>query len=379
MARSRSGPVLVLVVLAALAAGIWLLFSRGPVETGAPAAPGAAGDVVDEVDPPQRRAPLALGLDPEPMLADVVSMPRPRPDIVLQEADGVQEEASGALLVPAEPVDLVLEVETAMREVLAALCKRADECCPSQGLCDLEIMAAAPMDEVAEEMVKQGGEGARMDEEALDECLVALRDYPCENDFDGMSRASCHETGDGERICEEIPAKASIPAACRKLVRGATAAGDPCGEDQACGGDAVCVKVRAAEEEGVCRVLAPRAAPCTWSADCQGELLCVHGTCSPPRAAGQACEGTKPWCTMGQCRVGTCKYGLSCKDGLCVSQGGEGGECRMEEDCVRGMVCEEGVCRWAEEGEWVSAPERAPDAELPICKNFRRMKEQHGE
>lgn len=377
MARSRSGPVLALLLIAALVLGLWILFASAPEEPAMdpPRAPGE--DVIDAPDPELRRPSLPLGLEPEPILADVIALHPPRFDVVLPEADAAAEEAHSAVHVPAEPVDLILVVEKAMREVLAALCKRADECCPGQDLCDLEIMAKMPMDEVAEEMVKQGGEGARMDEGALDECLLALRDYPCEFDFDGMSRAACHDDDDGERVCDEIPGKASIPTACRKLVRGAGEVGDPCDEDQACGGDAVCVKVRVAEGKGTCRLLAPRAAGCTWSADCQGELLCVHGTCSPPRAAGQACEGAKPWCTMGKCRVGTCKFGLSCRDGLCVAQGTEGVGCRMEEDCVRGMVCDSGACRWAEDGEWLSEPARAPDAELPICRNFRRMTQQH--
>ncbi len=27
--------------------------------------------------------------------------------------------------------------------------------------------------------------------------------FPCESDFDGMSRAVCHDDEDGERVCDE--------------------------------------------------------------------------------------------------------------------------------------------------------------------------------
>ncbi len=382
MARSRSGPILALAIIAALVAGLWLFFSRGPSETEAGSDPPVLEreDVIEESPRPSRAPTLALGLDPDPMIADVAGLSPPRIDLVIPELDVTPEEVVDPLIVPAEPRDLTLLVEKAMREVLAALCKRADECCPEAELCDLSIMAKMPMDEVAQEMVKQGGEGAGLDEQAVDECLLALRDFPCESDFDGMSRAVCSDGEDGERVCDEVPGKPSIPPACRRLVRGTTAVGEPCDEDQACGGAAVCVKVRVAEGQGACRVLADRGAPCSWSADCQGDLLCVRGTCSPPRGAGQVCEGAQPWCTMGRCRVGTCKYGLTCRDGLCQAQGREGGSCRMEEDCARGMVCDgPGTCRWAEPGEWHSEPVREADAELPICRNFRRMTQQHRE
>lgn len=378
MARSRSSPAIVLGILAALIVGLWCFLSSEPDEDPARSDPPVADDTDVMEEPEQRspRKPLPLSLEPDPVIADVVLMPRPRLDVLLPEYDAALEETNEPLHVPAEPVDLTLLVEKAMRDVLAALCRRADECCPGEGLCDLKVMEMLPMDEVAEEMVRQSGEGARLDEQALDECLVALRDFPCEADFDGGSRAVCHDGDDGERICDEIPGKPLIPAACRRLVRGNAAVGEPCKEDPACGGDAVCVKVRVAEEQGTCRTLATRGDPCSWNADCRGEMLCVRGTCSPPRGAGQVCEGAQPWCTMGRCRVGTCAYGLTCRDGLCKSQGRDSVDCRMEEDCARGMICDsqEG-CRWPGEGEWVAHPEPAPDAELPICKSFRKMNE----
>ena len=49
----------------------------------------------------------------------------------------------------------------------------------------------------------------------------------------------------------------------------------------------------------------------------------------------------------------------------------------MEEDCVRGMICdpEEG-CRWPGEEERANYPGVDPDEELPLCTMFRRMNEE---
>ncbi|MFH1532385.1 MAG: Dickkopf N-terminal cysteine-rich domain-containing protein [Pseudomonadota bacterium] len=380
MAGSRSGPVIVLCLLVALLVGLWCLLSPDPDDGPGRTAPPVAWDM-DVVEEPGQRAGRvipSLGLAPDPMVADVTWLPSPQADILLPESDTVVEETGGALQIPAEPADLTLLVEKAMRDVLGALCRRADECCPGEGLCDLEAMEQMPMDEVAEEMVRQGGEDPHLDEQALDECLVALRTFPCAADFDGTARAVCHEGDGGERACDEVPGKPTVPTACRRLVRGDAGPGEPCEEDQACDGDAVCVKVRGAEGQGTCRALAARGDPCTWSAGCQGDMLCVRGTCSPPRGAGQVCDGAQPWCSQGRCRVGTCAFGLTCRDGLCAPQGREGTGCRLEEDCARGMVCDsEAGCRWPGEGEeeWVGHPRPDPDAESPICKIFRGINE----
>jgi len=380
MVRPRSGPVLAVAVLLVVVASVWFLAPWGSEKEEDRTVRIASddADVEEEPDRPMGRPIPPLGFEPDPVTADVRGISRLVIDVVLPEPDVVPDDTLPSLHVAAEPVSpTILLVEKAMRDVLAALCRRAEECCPDPGICDLLVMEKMPMDEVAEEMVKQGGEGARLDDQALDDCLVALRNYPCDADFDGAARARCREGDDGAVTCDEIPGKPSIPLPCRRLVRGRAADGEACDEDPVCGGDAVCVKIRGAEDRGACRIPADRGEPCSWSADCRGDMLCVHGVCGPPRSAGQACEGEQPWCSRGRCRVGTCALGLICRDGLCAPQGRDGGDCRMEEDCVRGMVCDLRTgCRRPEEEEEVSHPGPDPDADLPICETFRRMNEQ---
>ena len=301
-------------------------------------------------------------------------------DEVLVEPDVAPGEIGAPLLiVPAEPVDLSVQVEQAMRDVLAALCRRADECCPGAEICDLRVLEAAPMDEVGEDMVKKAGEGATMDEQALDDCLVALRDFSCDADFTEHSRARCR-TEDGTRICDEIPNKPILPASCRRLVRGRAEAGAVCDSDHVCGGEAVCVRVNNSGEAGRCSVLAGHGEPCSWNAGCRGGMFCVRGTCSPPPGAGQVCDGEQPWCERGKCRVGTCAFGLVCRDGLCAPQGRAETPCRMDEDCAPGLVCDpEGGCQLTPDEEGVEGPRPEADYEPPLCGLFRGLNKQYGD
>jgi hypothetical protein len=95
---------------------------------------------------------------------------------------------------------------------------------------------------------------------------------------------------------------------------------------QSCLYDAQCgtgyCRIASGASCGNCVQLGDTGAPCTTSADCDGNLLCAgSGTCQPPASATSACSMTVP-----------CEQGLHCLGGTCTAPGGLGATCAAAND-----------------------------------------------
>ena len=80
-----------------------------------------------------------------------------------------------------------------------------------------------------------------------------------------------------------------------------------------------------------CQALKAASAPCDYSEECANELLCLGGTCEPPRQEGEPCLD-------GQCG----RMGVTCDptSAICVSVQTAGEICNPNVDlCATGLVC----------------------------------------
>jgi hypothetical protein len=80
-------------------------------------------------------------------------------------------------------------------------------------------------------------------------------------------------------------------------------------------------------------------ASCQSSSDCQSQLACIGGMCTPPPGMGQPC-------TFLSDRVPYCAAGLACDvapfvnaSGTCVVPGAEGAPCHYHWSCAQPLVC----------------------------------------
>jgi len=86
---------------------------------------------------------------------------------------------------------------------------------------------------------------------------------------------------------------------------------------------------------GNCVTPGATGAPCTSTADCDGNLMCAGaGTCQPPSTATNACDTTHP-----------CVQGLNCIKGICAAPGALGAMCAAANkgtDCDynQGVYCD---------------------------------------
>ncbi len=121
------------------------------------------------------------------------------------------------------------------------------------------------------------------------------------------------------------------PNACQPS--GGIATSQACLYDSQCG-SGYC-RVASGASCGNCVTLGATGAPCTSSADCDGNLMCAGaGTCQPPVAAGGLCDTTHP-----------CQQGLACLGGSCAQPGGLGATCDPKNkgaDCdyYQGVYCD---------------------------------------
>ncbi len=121
--------------------------------------------------------------------------------------------------------------------------------------------------------------------------------------------------------------------ACREgLCRAYVGAERPCGE-QPCAPPLECMR-------GVCvEVEHPRVDPRAEACDCAPHQVCtetVSYTCEPPLNRGETCDD--------DAEGPDCADGFYCAGGRCAQAASEGAPCQ-DGGCVRGAVCEEGVCR----------------------------------
>jgi hypothetical protein len=115
------------------------------------------------------------------------------------------------------------------------------------------------------------------------------------------------------------------------------------GEGEPCAGDECALPFLCSE--GMC-VLPPECGTAAAGDDCFGDEGCVRGlicdeqkhACTKPvvRKRGQACGGPTQ----------RCEPGTSCGFSVCETMRGVGAKCDQDEDCLTGMVCDEGRCRW---------------------------------
>lgn len=99
-----------------------------------------------------------------------------------------------------------------------------------------------------------------------------------------------------------------------------------------------CDFARAGACEGVCAPLSVKDEPCEGTAQCEGNLRCVEGTCALPVAEGGACTWQE-----------ACSEGLVCTAaGTCEAKLTEGSACDDDSgvnQCRDGLFCVEGRCR----------------------------------
>jgi hypothetical protein len=128
------------------------------------------------------------------------------------------------------------------------------------------------------------------------------------------------------------------PNACR--VTGTITTSSACRWDSQCG-SGYC-RYASGASCGNCVTLGATGAPCTVSADCDGNLMCgTGGTCQPPSGNGGLCDSTHP-----------CQQGLACLGGSCAQPGGLGATCAAKyngADCDydQGVYCDatSGTCK----------------------------------
>lgn len=115
---------------------------------------------------------------------------------------------------------------------------------------------------------------------------------------------------------------------CRQAVTGLSAPGATCEADLECA-TGVC-DVSAGQCPGVCATQVGEGGRCQADAMCSDGLVCVVGTCSVPRAEGEACD------SFGFPARAQCATGLTCMD---VSST-EGSTCaRVAATAAQGDVC----------------------------------------
>lgn len=104
---------------------------------------------------------------------------------------------------------------------------------------------------------------------------------------------------------------------------------------------------------------------CKYRQDCPGQYLlrnCIQGSCynaSGPLKLGQACK-------EGYLQ---CEAGLTCSRGKC----GSVGKCSASQDCAYPMLCLDGTCRQAGEGEKCTRMENCKDS-YSRCVNQKCMR-----
>ncbi len=134
--------------------------------------------------------------------------------------------------------------------------------------------------------------------------------------------------------CDDFLEGKPAPKAC--LVTGQIITSDPCRYDGQCG-SGYC-RYASGMSCGNCVNLGETGAPCTTSADCDGNLMCTSGTsgtCQPPSGVGATCGATTP-----------CQQGLACISAMCVQPSGLlGATCNPANDSAdcdydQGLYCD---------------------------------------
>lgn len=183
----------------------------------------------------------------------------------------------------------------------------------------------------------------------------------------------------------EAPCDAAtvVPDCGLDAIRGTGTTGDPCLLDESCADDHYCAV-------STCPTCQPRVglgAPCSWSPSCDRELRCATNDgdssrrCLRPREIGETCgpddvcevdEGGRGLCDEGVCRFAregeacatdgpACGLELRCdtRADVCEAWGREGDACGGAGDppCALDFVCQERICR---------APARADGA---LCQS----------
>ncbi len=112
-----------------------------------------------------------------------------------------------------------------------------------------------------------------------------------------------------------------------------SAEGGPCVDEYDCLDDVRCIPDSVETSLGTCHLPAEPGTPCTWDADCTSDFCATDGTCQLG-TPGAACTGE------------ACGEGLSCLDGLCVTDLFPGDACPEGIGC-QGSRCVDGICSLA--------------------------------
>lgn len=122
-----------------------------------------------------------------------------------------------------------------------------------------------------------------------------------------------------------------------------------CNQDTDCHGGLKCVSFG-----GIVKACGVKGGTCKNRQDCPGDYWsnnCIQGSCytaSGPLKLGQACDP----------RHLQCEAGLDCTRGKC----GSVGKCSASQDCAYPMLCLDGTCRQAGEGEKCTRMENCKDS-----------------
>lgn len=142
----------------------------------------------------------------------------------------------------------------------------------------------------------------------------------------------------------------TLPASCRRVIRGKLAAGTNCRSSLECSDGLACHGI-AATKMGVCGPPRPEGSVCGLGidpliammvhevdpvehAECQG--ACSFRKCVPRSSA--PLPGLDAPCASDACALG-----LRCVDGVCRSPGQEGASCKTDRACLG--TCESGACK----------------------------------
>lgn len=188
------------------------------------------------------------------------------------------------------------------------------------------------------------------------EPATRLPGAPCYESVDCAAELGCV---DG--ICADVPLGASCSS---------NSWYDPCSQDQWC-------------SIGVCAAALALGQPCTVDEEC-GTAIC-DGTCTPPRAEGEACEpgecgegllcGSAATCVppagyLEPCESSAdCAYAMQCEFSLCTYYGGSYGPCHDDSECLSGRCDELDFCspQCKEDGDCLP-PTRCFDYDTPLSE-----------
>ncbi len=213
-------------------------------------------------------------------------------------------------------------------------CDYISECCTAEDQADSNFNVPACSDgmttvsECVSNFDGVAGAGAVWNGTWADACITELAKlYPLP-----PSTCSGIRAADWVQWGRELPGYSQIPA-CRNMMRGSKAQGEPCEYSAECGGGLICFTVTGdafgdyqcvpegtsgshcvtdnqcqaglfcvGESDGYCGELGGQFAPCVYSSQCEPGLLCTSTNgCQPPKMLGDSCDFTD-----------VCDYGTGC-------------------------------------------------------------------